>query len=215
MDPIERVVVQGVTRSFGATAALRGIDATFRRGEITTLEGHNGSGKSTLLGILGTLIPPTTGRIIYGSNGSNEHVSAEIRRQIGWVSHETHCYPDLSSRQNVRLTASLYGVAPDGAWRRASERFAMEGFGDKPVRLLSRGQRQRVALARALVHAPALLLLDEPTPGLDPDGTERLLSAVHEEVARGCIVIFVTHDAAIAQKIAQQRLQLERGRLRT
>jgi len=90
----------------------------------------------------------------------------------------------------------------------------MESFADTPVRLLSRGQRQRVALARALVHAPALLLLDEPTTGLDPEGIERLLDAVAEEVARGCMVIFVTHDSAIAERIANQRLRLERGRLK-
>ncbi len=214
MGPIDRVVVQGVTRSFGATAALRGIDACFRRGEITTLEGHNGSGKSTLLGILGTVIPPTTGRITYGSNGAPGLSTSEIRSQIGWVSHESHCYPDLSARQNLRLTASLYGVEPAGAWNRASQRFGMESFADTPVRLLSRGQRQRVALARALVHAPALLLLDEPTTGLDPEGIERLLDAVAEEVARGCMVIFVTHDSAIAERIATQRLRLERGRLK-
>src|SRR5260221_4444033 len=83
-----------------------------------------------------------------------------------------------------------------------------------PVRQLSRGQRQRVALARALVHDPSVLLVDEPTAGLDPEGVERLLAAVTEEVSRGCIVVFVTHDTAVADRIATKRLYLERGRLR-
>jgi heme exporter protein A len=211
MVRFEQVVVQGVTRSFGRTIALRGIDASFVSGEVTTLEGHNGSGKSTLLGILGTLIPPTGGRVLYGDT---QAVTTEIRRQIGWVSHETHCYPDLTSSQNVRLAASLYGVSPDDAWSQAIRRFGMDVYGETPVRQLSRGQRQRVALARALVHGPRLLLLDEPTTGLDPEGVERLLAAVAEEASRGCIVVFVTHDAAVAQKIATRRLYLERGRMR-
>jgi heme ABC exporter ATP-binding subunit CcmA len=211
MDPIRQVTVQRVTRSFGKTVALRGIDASFASGEIATLEGHNGSGKSTLLGILGTLILPTSGRVLYG--GSTEATSSEIRCQIGWVSHESHCYPDLTPAQNLQLAASLYD-APEGAWRKAADRFAVGPFANFPVRQLSRGQRQRVALARAVVHAPSILLLDEPTTGLDSDGVERLLAAVAEEAARGCIVIFVTHDSALAEKIADKRLLLERGRLK-
>jgi heme exporter protein A len=211
MDPIRQIEVQGVTRSFGNTLALRGINASFAAGEIATLEGHNGSGKSTLLGILGTLLLPTHGHVRYGA--SAEGASQEVRRQIGWLSHESHCYPDLTPAQNLRLAASLYS-APEGAWRRAADRFAVRTFLDFPFRQLSRGQRQRVALARAIVHAPSILLLDEPTTGLDSDGTERLLAAVEEEAARGCIVIFVTHDSALAEKIADKRLLLEQGRLK-
>jgi heme exporter protein A len=210
MGPIQQVTVRGVTRSFGTTVALRGVDASFSAGEITTLEGHNGSGKSTLLGILGTLIPPTNGRVTYGSGDGNEE---DIRRQIGWVSHESLCYPDLTPAQNLQLAAAIYGAPPD-AWREASRRFGVDPFIDFPVRQLSRGQRQRVALARAMVHAPSLLLLDEPTTGLDLEGIARLLAAVKEEASRGALVIFVTHDAAIAEKIATHRLHLERGRLR-
>jgi heme ABC exporter ATP-binding subunit CcmA len=210
MSPIRQVTVRGVTRSFGTTVALRGVDASFSSGEITTLEGHNGSGKSTLLGILGTLIPPTSGRVSYGSD---ELTQEDVRRQMGWVSHESLCYPDLTPAQNIRLAASIYEAKPD-AWQEASRRFGVEPFADFPVRQLSRGQRQRVALARAMVHGPSLLLLDEPTTGLDLEGVERLLAAVKEEASRGAIVIFVTHDAAVAEKIASQRLRLERGRLR-
>jgi len=165
MSRIHQVVVEGLTRSFGTTVALRGVDATFSSGEITTLEGHNGSGKSTLLAILGTLLPPTTGRVTYDSS---DNVTNGIRNEIGWVSHETHCYPDLSAEQNVMVAASLYGVDGARAWGRAKERFAMASHA--PVRQLSRGQRQRVALARALVHEPSVLLLDEPTTGLDSEG---------------------------------------------
>jgi len=209
---MQRVSVQGITRNFGATVALRGITAEFSAGEVTTLEGHNGSGKSTLLAIIGTLIAPTAGRVHYGDE---VNVTNRIRREIGWVSHETHCYPDLSAEENVRLAAGLYGVEREAAWKRASARFGIGSFAGAPVRQLSRGQRQRVALGRALVHEPSLLLLDEPTTGLDADGLERLLSAVAEEAARGCIVIFVTHDHGVAARVANRRLYLQQGRLAT
>jgi heme exporter protein A len=210
MGPIRQVTVHGVTRSFGRTVALRGVEASFSPGEITTLEGHNGSGKSTLLGILGTLIPPTMGRVSYGEGDPD---MADIRRQIGWVSHESLCYPDLTPAQNVRLAASIYGASAT-ACDEVIRRFGIESFAGVPVRQLSRGQRQRVALARAMVHAPRFLLLDEPTTGLDREGTERLLQAVRAEAARGAIVVFVTHDAAVAETIGSRRLVLERGRLR-
>jgi ABC-type multidrug transport system ATPase subunit len=211
MDPFRQVVVDAVTRSFGTTVALRGINAVFSAGEVTTLEGHNGSGKSTLLAIIGTLIAATSGRVVYGATSV---VSADIRRQIGWVSHDTHCYPDLSTKQNVELAATLYGADPVTGWERSVRRFGLSTFAGAPIRQLSRGQRQRAALARALVHNPSLLLLDEPTTGLDAEGLERLLVAVAEEASRGCIVVLVTHDSAVASRVASRRLWLHQGRLR-
>ena len=210
MGPITDVVMQRVSRHFGSTVALRGIDASFEAGQITSLEGPNGSGKSTLLGILGTTLLPTRGEVLYGSRRLDP---SEVRGEIGWLSHETHCYPDLTPRANLQLTASLYGAA-EGAWEIAARRFAVDAFAERTFRRLSRGQRQRVALARAVVHAPSLLLLDEPTNGLDTDGVERLVVALREEAERGCIIVLVTHDAALAERVAARRLHLERGRLR-
>jgi ABC-type multidrug transport system ATPase subunit len=199
-----------VSRHFGSTVALAGIDASFTRGEITSLEGPNGSGKSTLLGILGTILAPTRGEVLYDSAAVEP---AAVRGEIGWLSHETHCYPDLSPRRNLELAASLYGKRKE-AWADAAKRFGVDAFAEQTFRRLSRGQRQRVALARATVHAPSLLLLDEPTNGLDADGVERLVGALSEEAQRGCIVVLVTHDAKLAERIAARRLYLARGRLR-
>src|SRR4051812_20164406 len=136
MDPIRQVIVENVTQSFGRTVALRGVNASFFSGEVTTLEGHNGSGKSTLLGILGTLVRPTLGRVLYGSI---DEPSGEVRRQIGWVSHESHCYPDLSPAENLVLAASLYGASGAAAGGGA-RRFGGGAFGDFPLRLLAWGQ---------------------------------------------------------------------------
>lgn len=210
MGSFSEVVLKKVSRHFGSTVALKGVDAFFRGGEITSLEGPNGSGKSTLLGILGTTITPTRGEVLYGDKALDV---SEVRGEIGWVSHETHCYPDLTPRQNLEITAALYGMSNE-AGRAAGVRFGVEAYADRTFRRLSRGQRQRVALARALVHAPSLLLLDEPTNGLDVDGIERLVKVLGEEAARGAIVVLVTHDAQLAERVAARRLHIERGRLR-
>ncbi len=207
---IERVVARGLLKTYGSTVALRGVDATLESARVTLIEGANGSGKSTLLGILGTVIRPTAGTVTYEPLGDDR---AEVRGAIGWVSHETLAYPDLSGRQNVELVAQLHGLDITEAWTRAEERFELGVFAKRPVRTFSRGQRQRVALARALIHEPSLVLLDEPTAGLDKAGVQRLVKVIEEEVARGAGVAVVSHEPEVFREISRARIVLERGRV--
>jgi heme exporter protein A len=208
---LERVVAERVVKTFGPTVALRGVDATLEPGRITLLEGANGSGKTTLLGILGTVVRPTSGRVRYEPLGDDV---GEVRRNVGWLSHDTLAYGDLSGRQNVELAARLHGLDPRDAYRHAAERFELGAFADRPLRTNSRGQRQRVALARALVHAPSLVLLDEPTTGLDRAGVARLREVIDEEVRRGAIVAVVSHEPELFADRAAARIVLERGRIK-
>ncbi len=211
-SPIRQIEVHKLVKSFGATIALRGVDATFRGGRLTLVEGANGSGKSTLLGILGTLVRPTSGRVVYAPLGEDR---AAVRRHIGWLSHETLAYPDLSGRQNIELFARLCGIELGLEWARVAERFELGPFVDRPMRTCSRGQKQRVALARALVHEPGVVLLDEPTTGLDKAGVARLLAIVDREVSRGALVIVVSHEPELFRERAAARVVLERGRVLT
>jgi heme exporter protein A len=135
-----------------------------------------------------------------------------VRRTLGWLGHDSLCYPDLTGRENIELAARLHGRDPRVAYTRAVERFDLRGFGERPVRTYSRGQRQRVALARALVHEPRLLLLDEPTTGLDSSSAAKLVDVVREEVARGAAVVVVTHDTGFEDAVASEVVTLERGR---
>lgn len=212
VDAIERVVARGVVKTYGTTAALRGVSATVESGRLTLIEGANGSGKSTLLGILGTVIRPTSGAVTYEPLGDDAGL---VRRTIGWLSHESLAYPDLSGRQNVELAAGFHGLDAHEAWRRAEERFELGSFAVRPLRTCSRGQRQRIALARALVHHPSLVLLDEPTTGLDRSGVARLLTVVESEIARGAAVVVVSHEPDVFRHRAAARLVLERGRVVT
>jgi heme exporter protein A len=209
MSAIAEVRIESVVKTFGATAALRGVSATLRPG-LTLVEGANGSGKTTLLRIVGTIMAPSSGTVRYHPLADDPRA---VRAEIGWLSHETLAYGDLSGRDNIGLSAALHGIDPGAAWSSCHGRFDLGGFAERPLRTNSRGQRQRVALARALLHAPSLVLLDEPTTGLDKASVKQLLEVVEDELARGAIVAVVSHEPALFDEMASARIVLERGKV--
>jgi heme exporter protein A len=201
-----------VTKTYPpAVRALRGVSARFTAGKVSVVLGANGSGKSTLLALVGTLASATSGKVSHGSLGKSRE---SVRRVLGWVGHDALCYADLTGRENIELSARLHGMPVDAAFEAARERFMLAAFAERPFRTYSRGQRQRVALARALVHEPLLLLLDEPTTGLDKDSVGRLLEVVRAEAKRGAVVVLVTHDESFAAAAGDEHLVLERGEVR-
>jgi ABC-type multidrug transport system ATPase subunit len=207
---IERIVVKGVTRTFGAVAALRAVSVELVAGEITFLEGPNGAGKSTLLAILATVLRPTAGRVEYRPLGEDPELA---RPELGFVAHESLLYRELTSRENIEFAARVYGVVDPEAVARASKRCGVDGFLDRRVLTLSRGQRQRVALARALVHEPSVLLLDEPWTGLDAASAELLERVLVEERTRGTLVAVVSHTPERAERLGARRIRIEGGRI--
>ncbi len=204
------VELRSVTKAFGAVRALVGVTARFEAGKVSVVTGPNGSGKSTLLAVVGTVARVSSGVVDHGALGRTR---AEVRSVLGWLGHESLCYPDLTGRQNIEIAAKLHGRDPAASFARAAQRFGLGPYAERAVRTYSRGQRQRVALARALVHDPRLLLLDEPTTGLDAESVERLASVVREEAQRGAVVIIVSHDLEFANNIGDVRLRLDRGRV--
>jgi len=211
VSQVKRIEVRAVTRRFGATLALRQVSSQFQAGTLTFLEGPNGAGKSTLLAIIGTVLRPTSGSVWYEPLGEDQELA---RRHIGWVAHDSHCYRELSGRRNIELVGQIHGVQQQREQvERVIARVGAEAFADRPVGTLSRGQRQRIALARALVHQPGVLLLDEPWTGLDFASVERLEAVIREEVARGSLVIAVTHGAGTAERLGARRLRIEAGRV--
>lgn len=203
------IELRGVTKSYGAVRALLAVNALFRGGEITAVLGPNGSGKSSLLSIAAGLAAPTSGEVIRVGLGETP---AEHRRNVGWLGHEAHAYGDLSGRENLELAGKLYGLGIE-AVESSVERFQLAAFAARPLRTYSRGQRQRLALAKALLHRPKLLLLDEPTTGLDESAVGELAQTIEIERQNGAAVVLVTHEAAFAERVRAKTLRLERGRV--
>lgn len=207
----ERVQVASVVKVFGTTRALAGVTLELEAGQVTVIEGPNGSGKSTLLNILSLLSRPTRGEVRFGKHEAWKSRAA-LRGRLGVLAHAAMLYPDLSGEENLQLYARAFGL-PDARAGAMAERFDALGFWQRPVRTYSRGQLQRIALGRALLHQPRLLLLDEPSTGLDARSVELLVAAVAEERQRGAIVALVTHDGPLADEIADVRVRLSRGRV--
>jgi heme exporter protein A len=206
-----RVEGRGLVKLYGPTRALSGVDLTLEAGVVTVIEGPNGAGKSTLLDILSLLARSTRGSLRFGKYDAWRERTG-LRASLGVLAHAAMLYPDLSGRENLVLFARMYGVAPARTGG-LGERFDATGFWERPVRTYSRGQLQRIALARALLHQPQLILLDEPSTGLDIRANAQLIAAVREERTRGAIVALVTHDLALSEALADKRVLLSRGRV--
>ncbi len=206
-----QVRAEGIVKMFGATRALASVDLNLEAGKVTVIEGPNGAGKSTLLDILSLLSRPTRGQLFFGARDAwreREH----LRAALGVLGHAAMLYPDLTGRENLEFYAQLYRVDARRVGELA-ERFDVHPFWERSARTYSRGQLQRVALARALLHRPRLLLLDEPSAGLDARSLTQLVQAVHVERERGAIIALITHDAQLADQVADLRVHLRRGRV--
>ena len=185
-----------------------------RRGEIVGLVGPNGAGKSTLLGVLSTLAEPSAGEVRYGEWTASE-AGARLRAQIGFLSHELQLYPELTARENLEFFAGMYGLDNvDGRVDAALDAAALTERADDVVEGFSRGMRQRLALERALLHAPRLILLDEPFTGLDESAARALVQRLATLRADDRIVLVVTHDLDTVDGLLDQAVMLRHGRIR-
>jgi len=208
----EQVSVVSLTKSYGPTLALAGVDLSFDAGAASVIQGANGSGKSTLLWLLAMLAHPTRGEIRYGRHNTT-HADA-LRARIGFVAHQLQLYPGLSGHENLLLAAKLQRIPY--AEKRAGDlcdALALGEYWNRPVRTYSRGQAQRVSIARALLHEPRLLLMDEPATGLDVKSTASVVDLIEQEKQEGSIVVIVTHEAQFARTVADRVLHMDRGRI--
>ncbi|NOX45067.1 MAG: ABC transporter ATP-binding protein [Caldiserica bacterium] len=197
--------------------ALRGIDLRVAPGEIYGVLGPNGSGKSTLVRIVATLLLPDAGEVrVFGHDVVRE--ARAVRELVHRVSTEAAFFKKLSPLENLLYGARLYGIPGRTAAARARELLRRLGLPadriGKPMEQLSRGQQQKVAIARALLHPPRLLLLDEPTTGLDPRSKREVQGLILDLRARRGVTIFLTtHDMEEAERICDRLAILDEGRI--
>ncbi len=209
----ETLIVRDVSRNFGRRRALARVNLDCRAGEIVGLLGPNGAGKSTLLSILSTLLSPSSGEVRYGAHTAAT-AGAGLRARLGLLGHDLYLYPELTARENLTFFARLYGLADvAGTVGRALEQAFLTERADDLVSGYSRGMRQRLALERALLHAPRLLLLDEPFTGLDDASGQALVRRLAGLKSSGTIVVVATHDLDLADGLLDRAVVLRDGRM--
>ena len=200
---------ENIDKRYGGLYALRRVSLEIDAGECAVLAGRNGSGKTTLLRIAARLVRPSSGVITF-SGGRNDAPTS--LPQIGFVAHATMVYDELTAGENLLLFARLLGIAEPAA--RAEKLLEDVGLADRKnslVRTFSRGMRQRVAIARALLNEPAVLLLDEPATGLDPQGVSWLAETLRRMRDGGRTIVMSLHGESEISSLATRAVRLEAG----
>ena len=205
------VEAEALVRAFSGRRAVNGGSFTLAEGDCLALFGPNGAGKTTLLRLLAGLLSPTSGACRVA--GASLRDGAMARSRVGLISHSSMLYTALTARENVEFTARMYGLPdPVCAARSALDVMRVLDRAESPVRSLSRGLQQRVSIARAIVHAPTLILCDEPYTGLDEVGSAALTDALAERRASGAAMVLVTHNLAEGLALATHAAIMQRGR---
>lgn len=206
------IIVDNVSKLYGTQRALNNVSFAINQGEIVGLLGPNGAGKSTMMKIITCLIPPTTGNVTVYGNSIFEN-TLEIRRNIGYLSEQNPLYPDMYIREFLHFIAGVHKIKDIRS--RVDEIIGITGLApeaNKKIGQLSKGYRQRVGLAQALIHDPKILILDEPTTGLDPNQLTEIRSLIRE-VGKTKIVILSTHIMQEVEAVCSRAIIINHGQI--
>lgn len=202
-----------LTRTFGNRIAVEDLSFGLERGEIFALLGPNGAGKTTTLRMLAGLIAPTSGSILLDGEAMSKGTAPRLRRRIGFLTEAPGLWDRLTVRQNLTVYARLYGLPqPDRTVDEALETFGVRDRAADQAAQLSKGLKQRVALARTLLHRPDIVLLDEPTAGLDPESARDVRELILRLRAEHRAVLMSTHNLDEVERVAD-RVAVMRSRL--
>ncbi|THE66101.1 ABC transporter ATP-binding protein [Salinadaptatus halalkaliphilus] len=193
----------GLTKRFGSTTAVDGVDLTIERGTVYGFLGPNGAGKTTTMRMLTTLTRPTSGtaRIV----GTPVTDRDGVRDSIGYLPEEPPVFDELTGLEQLEYAARLRDIPPEEAGRRIDgwlERFDLAGDAGKRIDDYSKGMRQKVGLVQALLHEPEVVFLDEPTSGLDPRAARTVIDAIAKMATEGQTIFLSTHILPVVEELA-------------
>lgn len=200
----------------GTHTALNNVSLSVESGEILSLLGVNGAGKTTLSSIIATLHPATSGDILYKGTSIYTDVPA-FRRKVGYCPQAPNLHPLLTLEQNLLFAGRLYGIPEETLQPRLKklvEQFELQKYLHDKAEVLSGGYKQRFMIARSLLHQPEIVILDEPTVGLDPHIRRQLWEVIRELKKNGITVILTTHYLDEAEKLSDRVCILDKGTVR-
>ncbi len=208
------IVIEKLTRNFGPIAAVTGIDLSVAKGEVLGFLGPNGAGKSTTMKMIAGYLTPTSGRVsICGHDVETDTIAAQV--SLGYLPEGAPAYGDMTPRHFLNFIAQVRGFSGKEAKRHAAEaaaRTELEPVLDQPIETLSKGFKRRVGLAQAILHDPPVLVMDEPTDGLDPNqkhSVRRLIRSMAPEKA----IIISTHLLEEVEAICTRAVIIDKGRI--
>ncbi|HQK53454.1 MAG TPA: ABC transporter ATP-binding protein [Sedimentibacter sp.] len=207
--------VENLYKNYGNIRAVDGISFEVKRGEVFGLLGPNGAGKSTTISIISTLIPPTKGEIIFEGESIFKNPK-NIRQKLGVVPQDIALYPTLSGYENLRFWGNLYGLKGQELKQRINETADIIGLHERlkdKVEKYSGGMKRRLNIGAALLHMPELLIMDEPTVGIDPQSRSHILDTVFKLNDRGITIIYTTHYMEEAENLCSRICIMDEGKI--
>lgn len=206
------VETRDITKLFGKQKALDKVNFTLKKGELVGFLGPNGAGKSTMMKIITGFLPSNSGEILINGHPISPQ-DLEIRKNIGYLPEHNPLYTDLYVKEFLEITAGFYKLK--NKKQRVAEMVELTGLGDeqhKKIRSLSKGYRQRVGLAQALIHNPSILILDEPTTGLDPNQLEEIRNLIRE-ISKEKTVMISSHIMQEVEAVCNRIIIINKGKI--
>lgn len=209
------IEIKGVGKSYGNLKAVDNVSLDVKEGEIFGLLGPNGAGKSTLISILCTLLPFDTGEILV-NNKNLMRSSGEIKRILGLVPQEIALYPTLTAKENLMFWGRMYGIGGKLLRERVDEALELAGLKDRAkeqIEKYSGGMKRRINIAAALLHHPKIVIMDEPTVGIDPQSRNHILETVLKLNREGMTVIYTSHYMEEVELLCSRIAIMDHGKI--